>query len=226
MGPSPSTPTPRTIAPISACKSHRMGWLFTLLARYDVATLRPPSPHALAALDARQVHIGQALNAWCRRQPGPAFAVAHLNGMPGVGKTYLADALCRDLDGSLGLDACPTIAARWRLKLRVKLADCLGRRFQSSAHPWDCGFLRETPAALAALARFTPRRATLIVADALPAEQIQTCIELLARRHPGFLYPVRLLVVGAMPPVVLLGVLRVELAANTAKEAGCAASSL
>lgn len=203
-----------------------MGWLFTLLARYDAATLRPPSPHALAALDARQIAVCQTLSDWCRQQPDAAFAIAHLSGMSGVGKTYLADALCRNLDGSVWLDACPTTAARWRLKLRVKLADCLGRRFQSIDHPWDCGFLRTTPAALAALARFTPRRATLIVADALPAEQTQTCIELLARRHSGFRDPVRLLVVGAMLPVVLPDVLQVELAANTGKEAGCAASSL
>lgn len=203
-----------------------MGWLATLRARYDGATLQAPSSHPTVALDVRQAAVFKTLRDWCRQQPDSSIAVALLTGPHGAGKTHLADALCRELDGSVLLDACTSSIARWRVKLRVKLDDCRGPQRQPPDHPWDSGFLRDSPEAFAALAHFIPRRPTLIVADALPAARLQDCMTVLTQRQAEFAHPVRLLIVDSTPPAIGHDVLRVELAANTGREAGYAASTL
>lgn len=142
-----------------------MSWL----ARFDTRALCPP-----ALSDAG---VPAALLAWCRSGSEP-FAWRHCD-------TELAalDALMRELDGDRALQALPGAAARWRLRLGLKLRESLGRRHADD--PWDAGHLRD----LDALLQFEPRRPTLIVAG---ADQ-HAARELLAARSPLFRQGVRLL---------------------------------
>lgn len=141
----------------------------SLLARFDAAALRPPAAStAIPPAD---------LLAWCRAD-NSGFAWqscdADLDSL---------DALMRELDGDRALLELPSGAARWRLRLGLKLREALGQR--RNTDPWDAGHLRDVDALL----HFEPRRPTLIVAE--PHQQAAR--ELLAARHLVFAHRVRLL---------------------------------
>lgn len=123
---------------------------------------------------------------WALPHVPQPFAIAVLTGSTGVGKSHLAEALSRQLDGSLQLAACTGRWAALRLRLRVKAQDCLWWRRRQPADPWDSGYLVEDPAARRRLERFLPRRATLIVADELPPESLRQAIEDLNSRRSDF----------------------------------------
>ncbi|MDO9073473.1 MAG: hypothetical protein Q7U73_09410 [Rubrivivax sp.] len=185
-----------------------------LSARFDIAALRPP-----AALPAGQVrHPAQdhpgwpALHRWCLDGAGPGtrsfwspasaptiglrFAVATLVGADIATQRALSQALCLERDGSLQMQACHT----WgRLQVRgaTKLHDAMWWRARQPTDAWDCGYVIDTPGGLQALARFVPRRATLMVADGLPPQALATVAAGLQARQAQFTHAVRLLAIGA-----------------------------
>lgn len=197
-----------------------------LIARYDGAALRPwppvdPVVPGGAPSGGEQAEVWRQLEAWCFNGAGsgaspflrpwrmpdvPArFSVAVLTGSKGAGKSRLALALAlgRDLDGTLQLEAC---ASRWGglwLRLRVKLQDCCWWRARQRSDPWDGGYLAEDTAGRAAIAAFSPRRATLIVADGMPQADLIAAIETLIGRRAHFWHPVRLLIIDKELPSAL-----------------------
>lgn len=151
-----------------------------LAARFDLRALRPPDPAAASAASAlasagssttdwahQQPLCWQQLLRWCEAEShGGSWAQAWLQ----TPTTDVAEALALTLDGSLRLARRGRWAGRlWRLQ--IKLQDGLGAWSQPADHPWDAGWLRTEPAALAHLATaFWPRRRTLLLADA--AQQV------------------------------------------------------
>lgn len=196
----------------------------TLIARYDDEALHAPPPNgpgmewAGPQGEARRI-AWDALHAWCFIGAGSGrspiccpwampdvprrFSIAVLTGIDGPGKSQLAQALCRELDGTPLLEACKGRLAGLRLRLGVKLAECVWWRSRQPLDPWDAGHLGENPARLQRLGQFLPRRATLIVADQLSADSLKRAIELLAARAPDFRHPVRLLILDAVLPASL-----------------------
>ena len=193
-----------------------------LLARYDTQALRPPaaSPGGSAALAVRCAAAQpawQALLDWCfegtgtgacpwfapRATPDLAtpFAAALLGGPDRAALDAFATALCLHLDGSVALAGLPGQAARLAYRLQVKAQDLCWWRVRRRADPWDCGRGGWDAAAVAQLARFAPRRATLIVVreamqDGKPDERtaaLASAIAQLAARRTPWRHPVRLL---------------------------------
>lgn len=186
-------------------------------ARFDLAALRPPAP-----LPAGQTHhpglqhpAWPALQGWCLAGAGPGtrpfwspgsapeigarVAVASLAGIDLETQRALAHALCLERDGSLQLQACRTAFGRLQLRAATKLHDAMWWRARQSADAWDCGTVIDTPAGLQALARFVPRRATLVVADDMTEATLHPVIDGLQSRAPTFSQPIRLLVLRALP---------------------------
>ena len=172
-----------------------------LLARYDDATLRPPESAARPAnLDAADQATLAALRRWCLANSERRLAAAVLNGGDHRSASHLAEHLALERDGSWQLAACNGAAARLRLRALTKLHDALAAlawRARQDHDPWDSGHLRSSAAGLQALARFQPRRATLIVADGTAPEALRACWAVLRARQQAYAHPVRLLVVGA-----------------------------
>jgi hypothetical protein len=180
------------------------------LARYDAAALRPPlpddglSPHLPGAAEA--VALGR-LTQWCFEGAGDGrspllkpwvlpqvdrrFAAM---GLPAArGTSALVAALARRLDGTHRLQAAGgRWAGRW-LRLRVKLNDACWWRKRRVDDPWDSGYAGGD---LAALRRFTPRRATLVIVQGETPAVVRAALAALAPRAAAFRHPVRLLVVG------------------------------
>ena len=191
---------------------------FTLLARFDTKALcvDPPGQQSLPwrlPLRTQQALVFKSLRLWCHTRAGvaarpvltpwalplveEAFAVAHLSGAQAAGKSLLALALSRELDGSVLLEACPTGWAHWHVRLRVKLHDCQWWRARQLGDPWDCGYVHSAALASGAIARFLPRRATLIVADGLTGDEVEQCAAQLHANRAWYRCPVRLLVIGS-----------------------------
>lgn len=199
--------------------THRIGP--TLIARYDDETLRvlPSGDYGLrwaGPLGEAQHKAWQALSEWCFAGAGDGtcplwppwaqpsveqrFSIAILTGPNGVGKSHLAEALSRELDGSLRLEACTSRLARLRLRLGVKLNESAWWKPRRREDPWDSGYLVEDPAALVRLAGFLPRRATLLVADELTPLTLLDAITKLKGRRADFRHPVRLLIIDTVLP--------------------------
>jgi len=193
----------------------------SLVARYDNKAMRASLPLESGFLwagprDEIQQRTWDAALRWCRDDageearswwqrcvtPDPAakFAVAVLMGASGTGKSHLAEAWYRELDGSELLDACTTKLQRIALKLRFKVRDCLFWKSPGIGSAWDAGYLLEDPAARTHLAAFSPRRMTLMIADELSPQSLAQYIEVLAARRRAFRYRVRLLVISTALP--------------------------
>lgn len=173
-----------------------------LLARFDSDALRPPPAEPTRA-DERDRAVQVALAAWARERLDQPFAASRLVGTDPARARRVADALARDLDGSDRLDTLSPLAGRlWRV--RIKLAEALPARAARPGDVWDAGSVIDTPAGLDALARFVPRRPTLVVADGLDDARLGRVLEAIEPRAPTFTRPVRLLVLvrkGAAPPL-------------------------
>lgn len=201
-----------------------LDWLEGLVARFDErllqASFSPEAPSVgIAMLDPEQARAFQALHGWCfvgagsGRSPfGRPWAmpsverrcsVAVLTGDSAVRRSLVAEALCRELDGSLLLAACSSRVAGLALRLRVKLADATWWRTRREADPWDSGYLRADSNVTGALAGFAPRRATLIVMLEPSDDLLGAVIAQLGVRSAGFRHPLRLLIVAATPPTAL-----------------------
>lgn len=192
-----------------------------LSARFDLAALRPPAPlPAAQTCHPAQDHAAwPALHRWCLAGSGPGtrpfwspgrapaieerFAVAALAGVDLATQRALAHALCLERDGSLQLQACRTAWGRLQLRAATKLHDALWWRERRPDDAWDCGYVIDTAAGLQALARFVPRRATLLVADGLSAQTLGVVAHGLFSRQALFAHALRLLILGvgadAMP---------------------------
>jgi hypothetical protein len=175
-----------------------------LLARFDADALRPP-PAASVQTDPRDRAVHAALAAWCREGLDVPFAVGVVVHADAARATRLAAALARDLDGSDRLDALSPLAGRvWRV--RIKLAEALPSRVARPDDVWDAGYLIDTPAGSAALARFAPRRPTLVIADGADDIRCAEALETLQERSARFGRPVRFLALDrpeatpALPP--------------------------
>lgn len=196
------------------------GLLHTLRARYDSAALLPPQP----ACDPKphDALAWQSLLDWCLTGSGPGtlplfspllqpralplvdtrFSIATLEG---PGADALATLLALERDGSLQLLACNGAAGRIRLRAATKLHDLAWWRPRQRSDAWDSGSLIASEAGLQALARFAPRRATLVVAQQLGDAHLQRAVATFQRRQAGFAHPVRLLIVGSPGAPVLQG---------------------
>lgn len=163
-----------------------------LVARFDREALRVVPRADGGALDAAAV---AALQAWCLAGTAP-FAVAVLAG---ADASRVAAAFALRLDGTDRLEALPTRAARWRLRLAVKWADAQWWRHRQPDDPWDCGLLVDDPAVRERLPHFRPRRATLMLADGLPPAGALDYAQRLQAQKAAFRHPVRLQVIGAVP---------------------------
>lgn len=215
--------TPWLLGPL-ALGGLALGWvarwvLPVLLARYDRKALSVQAPGGpLAAPVAQPLNAAQQLT-WerlrdgclngagpCTRpiwRPGQAPYIQQRFGVLVLGhgdgdadeQRRWAELLSRELDGT---QALARVGGRWAglwLRLRVKWNDGLWWRARRSTDPWDSGYLLNEPAARAALGRFLPRRATLMVAArGWTAQALHSEIAQLSRRQSHFQHPVRLLV--------------------------------
>jgi hypothetical protein len=185
-----------------------------LLARYDGRVQRPPPPApALAVQALLQSPAGLQLLAWCddgafgtalpwwrpgqRRVPGQAVSLAVFADVADKQPAALAQALALHLDGSLQLQAAGGRWAGLALRLRVKGADLCWWRQRQFTDPWDAGYLLTHTDTPGHLARWLPRRASLLLADDLPPAQLRACLHSLNTARAAFAHPVRLLILQA-----------------------------
>lgn len=190
----------------------------TLIARYDGELLRPPAGadsglQQAAPLGAAQQRVWVALQSWYLAGTGDGRApfwqpwrlpdmaerlgVAVLAAPDGVGASRLVAAFARHLDRD---DELAALSAQSRLKglqlkLSVKWHELWWWRKRHPRQPWDCGYLVEGSAALVRLARFRPRRPTLIIANALCGDGLAQVLRVLGATKADYRHPVRLLVV-------------------------------
>lgn len=115
------------------------------------------------------------------------------------GDLDLIEAFCRHLDGSHQLLAVSGALGGLLLRLRAKLCDVAWWRCRRESDPWDCGYALNEPEARAALARFEPRRATLVVAVGWPQETLVETLAAMQSSALRFAHPVRCLVVQTGP---------------------------
>jgi hypothetical protein len=188
--------------------------LATLRARFDGAALRValPGQRGMAANRPTATQTGQwaPLQAWCFEGAGDGSSpLLRPTQAPRVDQRFsvavwqpvdlsglvLIEAFSRHLDGSHQLLAAGgAVAALW-LRLRVKVCDVAWWRQRRVSDPWDCGYALNEPEARAALARFMPRRATLVVALDWPQDTLVDTLMVLQTSAARFEHPVRWLVV-------------------------------
>ncbi len=151
-----------------------------------------------------------ALRTWCLAAPAQRYAVAIAS--PDGADAAVTDAgpraagpaaaMALQLDGTHALLACRSTAARLGLRLGVKWQDLRTAGAVSATLPatriWDSGRARGDEAALA---RFRPRRPTLIVVDSGPPAARLAALSALQAQAAGFVHPVRVLwlLPGAAP---------------------------
>jgi hypothetical protein len=179
--------------------------LATLLARFDGAALRvaPPGRASapLCAPTAEQQARWAPLQRWCMsgadggRDPQTRLSVAVWTAEPGSPQEALVEAFSRHLDGSHQLLTAGGALAGLLLRLRVKACDVAWWRSRRASDPWDCGYVVDEPAVREALARFSPRRATLMVAHGWSPADLDDVLAQLARSSPQWAHPVRWLLV-------------------------------
>jgi len=177
------------------------------VARFDGLALRPPAAAAdEAAWATRQPAAWAALQAWCRGAGQGRPAVATLAAADPARAAAFADALARDLDGGTRLDALPRLAG-WAWRAAVLWRDRRGAAAADPAHPWDAGWVRSDPAALAhwAAGGFRPRRATLLLADAGAAGALRPVLDRLRRAGGAPAPALRWLWVGEAGPAADAG---------------------
>jgi len=195
-----------------------------LIARYDDGALRVAPADAVSNVPRHELGADQKaawvqLLKWCfdgagdGRTPfwrpwimprvGQRFSLAVLVGDTVGGALPLAEAMSREIDGSNQLAQAGGGWSRLCVRLRVKWHDCAWWRARELADPWDSGYLVDDPLALQCLQAFLPRRATLMVAVAMPADALLERIAVLSTRCAAFQHPVRLLVVDDVLPTAL-----------------------
>lgn len=192
--------------------------LATLRARFDGAALQVALPgqpaNAVRKPSATQLAQWAPLQAWSFEGAGTGSSpLLRPTQAPQVELPFsaavwpaddptaldLIDAFSRHLDGSHQLLAAGGALAELRLRLRVKARDVMWWRRRQASDPWDCGYALNEPEARAALARFEPRRATLVVAVGWPQETLVETLAAMQSSSLRFAHPVRCLVVQTGP---------------------------
>lgn len=192
----------------------------TLIARYDDQALQPPPAaepglRQAPTLDAAQQRAWAALESWCQAGTGDGrkpfwhpwrlpniperLGLAVMAGRDCDRASHLAAAFARHLDRDDELAAL-SAASRlkgWQLKLAVKWHELWWWRKRHPRQPWDCGYLAPDPAAPDRLARFRPRRPTLIIASTLRGDSLAQTLQTLAAAKAEYHHPVRLLMLDA-----------------------------
>ncbi len=202
--------------------------LRSAFARFDRQALRPPQDMPAATGSASQSATGaaqstdsaawQALSSWCHSGAGPGgvplfqpwalprveqrLSVASLTATDLSAAAALAAQFALHLDGSHALAALPSRWAGLAMRVRIKLNDVQAWRRRVPTDPWDAGYLVDEPMARHHLPLFSPRRATLLVVDRLPAPFAAQCATTLAAHSSTLAFPVRLLVVTADPAAI------------------------
>lgn len=192
------------------------------VARFDGEALSADPEIALPAVPPTPAMLAQVapLRAWCFEglgegrspllRPSQAphiprpLALAMWQAPAGLARAQAAQHLARDLDGGFLLQAAPSRAAGLALRLRVKLHDLMWWRGRREDDPWDSGYPVRGPEGLAALARFRPRRPTLMVMDGWPLEIIAPALQALADAAPYWRQPVRVLWLAEHGPLAHL----------------------
>lgn len=179
--------------------------LATLFARFDGSVLHvapPGQPAAPLQMPTAAQHRRWApLLGWCmsgavgERGPQTRLSVALWPAQPGSPDAALIEAFSRHLDGSHQLLAAGGALAGGWLRLRVKACDVAWWRPRRPTDPWDCGYVVNEAAARDALARFRPRRATLMVAMGWSQADLDDTLAQLLRSSAHSAHPVRWLVV-------------------------------
>ena len=168
-----------------------------LSARFDSAALRafdwPPKP----------APAWPGLRAWCLggSLDAPLALAWH---EPGALSFARAAALALELDGSVLLHQGGSSLERLLLRARVKWQDLHPGALHLATAIWDCGYVGREPQALAALARFEPRRPTFIVLQDFDADALTNAVQCLRVYSQRFRWPVRVLILGhtASPDLV------------------------
>jgi hypothetical protein len=185
--------------------------LLPLSVRFDEGVMRPPPAVSHAARRHFEQELGERLRRWCDSHAGdgrsPFFqprvlpemarplAVAALVGGPAESIAAAVAAFALELDGTDRMDRIG-FARSLLLRAGVKVADCCWWRRRRHDDPWDSGYLRHDPAAVARLDAFLPRRATFLVAQDMAAPTLRKAVVTLRHRQALYAHPVRLLVLG------------------------------
>lgn len=180
--------------------------LASLFARFDGAVLRvspPGQPSAPLQMPTPAQHRRWApLLSWClsgavgARGLQTQLSVALWTAEPGSPDGALIEAFSRHLDGSHQLLAAGGALAGGLLRLRAKACDVAWWRARRASDPWDCGYVVSEPAVREALTRFSPRRATLMVALGWSQADLEDALSQLVCSSAPWAHPVRWLVVA------------------------------
>ncbi|MFO1225561.1 hypothetical protein [Roseateles sp.] len=189
--------------------------LRSLTARYDNAALSPTRPDGKPEGDTDSQTtpaLIAAIRTWCTAhlgsgrtpfwRPGAVPDVAQRLSvalLSGPAPAAQIEALARQLDRDDELAALAAVSRRRAigLKLAVKWQELWWWRARHPQQAWDCGWLR---ADVAALAAFSPRRPTLVIAQGLAAAAIDAAVRHLQAAHGSYRHPVRLLVLASEMP--------------------------
>jgi|GEM_PF-2693500 len=171
-----------------------------LLARFDSRALRVASAQPLGPETPLPLPLARRLADWCHGSG--LLRVAALPDTPALRSGL--ELFQRELDGDRALRELPSQGSRLRMRLRVKLLEALPGRSSRRDDPWDCGYLNEA----AALAAFRPRRATLMVIEALPYDELQPLLALLRAQSAGYRRPLRVIVLRPPDSAALEGLER------------------
>ena len=160
-------------------------------ARFDTRALTPPQ----VALDelanlAAQPALALALSTWADGCQAGACSTALLQGTQTPALHALAQAWARERDGSHRLQALGRLAGLlWRLQ--VKLNDGHAGRARQPGDPWDAGWPVAQAAGHQQLAEvWLPRRATLLLADAVQVAELAPVLARLQARAGAWRQPV------------------------------------
>jgi hypothetical protein len=166
-----------------------------LPARFDAELMEPP-----AVTDAVDVDAGllARVRAWCEADAWPRLE-APLRAAS-IDPHHGLDAVAGAMDGSHLLAAL----GRWRglaFRLALLLRERLPGRCGRAEDPWDCGWWRAGPLAIAAA--FRPRRATLLLVREADRGRGAELLATLQAASRDYRRPLRVLVVAAAPTAEL-----------------------
>lgn len=174
-----------------------------MLSRFDGARLAPVDP---ASVDGRHCARSRAIVTSCRLGAGPAtrpwaepggeVRIEWPFGVLQTGDGAAARRAALQLDGSWRM-ADASAAGRIGIRAAALWADLAWWRALREGDAWDAGIARDA----AALAGFTPRRATLVLIEGDPGDAGLQALAALEQRAWSLPRALRVLVVGGRPGI-------------------------